>query len=70
MDRASDSGSESWGFESLRACHKKVLKSCDFNTFLVFEWLFVVKVRKPRFGAKRETAQKTAQKLTTFVCEC
>ena len=23
MDRASDSGSESWGFESLRACQKR-----------------------------------------------
>ena len=27
MDRASDSGSESWGFESLRACHTKNLES-------------------------------------------
>ena len=24
MDRASDSGSEGWGFESLLACHEKV----------------------------------------------
>ena len=37
MDRASDSGSECWGFESLRACQvKKVLKPFIPNGFRTF----------------------------------
>ena len=32
MDRASDSGSECWGFESLRACQaRKAAESLDFS---------------------------------------
>ena len=32
LDRASDSGSECWGFESLRACHKRDL-DCEKSRF-------------------------------------
>ena len=33
MDRASDSGSEGWGFESLPVCHEKGFKSKDLRPF-------------------------------------
>ena len=37
MDRASDSGSESWGFESLRACQSKSLETAIVSgLFLIF----------------------------------
>ena len=40
MDRASDSGSECWGFESLRACHlEKLRKPSIFKAFGVFSFL-------------------------------
>ena len=34
MDRASDSGSEGWGFESLPVCHKKEERAFALSSFL------------------------------------
>ena len=34
MDRASDSGSEGWGFESLPVCHKKEERAKALSSFL------------------------------------
>ena len=36
LDRASDSGSECWGFESLRAYHGKSLETKGFQGFFFF----------------------------------
>ena len=60
MDRASDSGSEGWGFESLLAYQRRIIRTCsqwEMGSDYLFSWANLKK-RSPKTGVVKQAESK------------